>query len=112
MLASNKTLTIDIAVELQTVKSLHSIGALQVESGLSASIFHLWLITGDITVLGAHAEVIRAIHTNADHVTLNDDAYNASRNVTTGTPYQGLVAGLVNAHDALAPAHASSKIFV
>ena len=33
-------------------------------------------------------------HTNAGHVTLNDDAYNAERNIATGNPYKGLVADL------------------
>ena len=31
----------------------------------------------------------------AGHVTLNDTAYNADRNITTGNPYKGLIADLM-----------------
>ncbi len=36
------------------------------------------------------------VHTNAGHVALNDHAYNASRNISTGNPYKDLVAELVS----------------
>jgi intracellular sulfur oxidation DsrE/DsrF family protein len=91
---SNNSLVIDIPVELQKVKSVHSIGALQFEGDLPASIFHLQLITDDIVDWKAQSEVIAVFHTNAGHVTLNDGAYNASRNITTGNPYKNLVADL------------------
>ena len=31
-------------------------------------------------------------HTNAGHVTLNDDSYNADCGIATGNPYEELVA--------------------
>lgn len=95
MIASEKALTIDVPVVLRHVKCVHSIGALQFEGDLPAAIFHLQLITGDIAEWGADSEVITVFHTNAGHVTLNDSAYNAARNVTTGNPYKYLVADLV-----------------
>jgi intracellular sulfur oxidation DsrE/DsrF family protein len=91
---SNNSLVIDIPVELQLVKSVHSIGNLQFEGDLPASLFHLQLITGDIAEWHAQSDVIAVFHTNAGHVTLNDDAYNASRNISTGNPYKNLVADL------------------
>ena len=91
---SNNSLVIDIPVELQLVKSVHSIGDLQFEGDLPASLFHLQLITGDIAEWHAQSDVIAVFHTNAGHVTLNDDAYNAARNISTGNPYKGLVADL------------------
>ena len=94
MSTSPTSLVIDIPVELHQVKSVHSIGALQFEGDLPASIFHLQLITGDISDWKAPSEVIAVFHTNAGHVTLNDRAYNASRNITTGNPYKDLVADL------------------
>lgn len=57
--------------------------------------FHFQLITGDIGDWDAQSEVIAVFHTNAGHVTLNDVAYNAARNIETGNPYKGLVADLV-----------------
>jgi hypothetical protein len=84
---SANSLVIDIPVELQLVKSVHSIGDLQFEGDLPASLFHLQLITGDIAEWRAQSDVIAVFHTNAGHVTLNDDAYNASRKTSRlGTP--------------------------
>jgi intracellular sulfur oxidation DsrE/DsrF family protein len=65
------------------------------EGDLPASIFHLQLIENDIADWNAKSEVIAVFHTNAGHVTLNDSAYNAERNITTGNPYKQLVADLM-----------------
>ena len=86
---------IDIPVTLKEVKTVFSIGALAFEGDLPASIFHLQLIENDIADWKAESEVIAVFHTNAGHVTLNDTAYNADRNITTGNPYKGLVADLM-----------------
>lgn len=96
MLDAQHALVIDIPVTLQTVKSVHSIGSLQFEGDLPASLFHLQLITGDIQAWDAKpSHVIAVFHTNAGHVTLNDRAYNAARNIDTGNPYKGLLADLM-----------------
>lgn len=95
MIHTEKALNIDIPVALKYVKSVHSIGSLQFEGDLPAAIFHLQLITGDIAEWGANSEVITVFHTNAGHVTLNDSAYNSTRNIATGNPYKVLVADLV-----------------
>jgi intracellular sulfur oxidation DsrE/DsrF family protein len=95
MSTSEKPLHIDIPVKLAEVKAAFSIGALMFEGDLPASIFHLQLIENDIASWNAKAQVIAVFHTNAGHVTLNDDAYNAERNIATGNPYKGLVADLM-----------------
>lgn len=87
-------LNIDLPVVLDTVRSVHSIGALQLEGDLPAAIFHLQLILGDIADWNATSEVIAVFHTNAGHVTLNDDAYNTARNIATGNPYRQLLGDL------------------
>ncbi|MGM4921231.1 DsrE family protein [Tardiphaga sp. 813_E8_N1_3] len=92
---TNSALVIDIPVQLPHLKSVHSIGALQFEGDLPASIFHLQLITGDIADWRAEADIVAVFHTNAGHVTLNDGAYNRSRNILTGNPYRDLVADLM-----------------
>ena len=93
---SESPLTIDIPVALQQVKSVHSIGGLAFEGDLPASLFHLQLITGDISDWRAQSEVIAVFHTNAGHVTLHDRSYDAARNIATGNPYRDLVFGLMN----------------
>jgi len=90
-----KRLHIDIPVRLTDVKAVFSISALAFEGDLPASIFHLQLIKGDIADWKAASEVVAVFHTNAGHVTLNDNSYNADRNVATGNPYKKLVADLM-----------------
>ena len=90
-----KPLRIDIPVKLTEVKVAFSVGALMFEGDLPASLFHLQLIENDIVDWNAKAQVIAVFHTNAGHVTLNDDSYNAERNIATGNPYKGLVADLM-----------------
>jgi intracellular sulfur oxidation DsrE/DsrF family protein len=91
VIASEKPLHIDIPVKLADVKMVFSIGALEFEGDLPASIFHMQLIEDDI----ANWEVIAVFHTNAGHVTLHDSAYNADRNIATGNPYKELVINLM-----------------
>jgi intracellular sulfur oxidation DsrE/DsrF family protein len=90
-----KLLHIDIPVKLADVKTVFSIGALAFEGDLPASIFHLQLIENDIGDWNAKSKVIAVFHTNAGHVTLNDRAYNAERNIATGNPYKQLVTDLM-----------------
>jgi intracellular sulfur oxidation DsrE/DsrF family protein len=72
-----------------------SIGTLQFEGDLPASIFHMQLIEDDIANWDAKSEIIAVFHTNAGHVTLHDRAYNADRNIATGNPYRELVSDLM-----------------
>ncbi len=95
MSGSEKLLRIDIPVKLANVKTVYSIGALAFEGDLHASIFHLQLIENDIADWNAKSEVMAVFHTNAGHVTLNDHAYNAERNIATGNPYKELVTDLM-----------------
>jgi len=92
---SEKPLHIDIPVQLAEGKVAFSIAALAFEGDLPASIFHLQLITTDVANWNAKAQVIAVFHTNAGHVTLHDDAYNAERMITTGNPYKELIADLM-----------------
>ena len=95
MTNSEKPLHIDIPVTLPELKAAFSVAALAFEGDLPASIFHLQLITKDVAEWKAKAQVIAVFHTNAGHVTLHDQAYNANRMVSTGNPYKELVADLM-----------------
>lgn len=74
---------------------MFSIGALEFEGDLPASIFHLQLIENDVADWNAKSEIIAVFHTNAGHVTLHDSAYNAERKIATGNPYKELIANLM-----------------
>jgi len=95
MSTPEKALHIDIPVKLSEVKEVYSVGALAVEGDLPAAIFHMQLITNDAADWNAKAQVIAVFHTNAGHVTLDDSAYNADRNIATGNPYKMLLADLM-----------------
>ena len=95
MTTREKPLRIDIPVRLTELRVAFSIAALAFEGDLPASIFHLQLITHDIADWQAKAQVIAVFHTNAGHVTLRDEAYNAERMVATGNPYKQLLAELM-----------------
>lgn len=92
---TDRTLTIDVPVTLAQVRSVHSIGTLELEGDLPAAIFHLQLIVRDIADWRASSEVVAVFHTNAGHVTLDDEAYNLSRKIRTGNPYKQLIADLI-----------------
>ena len=95
MSASIHELHIDVAVNLDEVRIVFSIGSLALEGDLPASIFHMKLILDDIGNWSAKSELVAVFHTTAGHVTLNDTAYNAARNIETGNPYRLLVVDLV-----------------
>ncbi len=110
MSTSEKPLHIDIPVKLSEVKVAFSVPALMFEGDLPASIFHLQLIENDVANWNAKAEVIAVFHTNAGHVTLNDDAYNTERMVATGNPYKKLVADLMKRRVQIELCGATAKI--
>ena len=94
MSAREKPLHIDIPVKLSDVKVVFSIGALQFEGDLPASIFHMQLIENDIAGWNAPSEIVAVFHTNAGHLTLHDTAYNADRSIATGNPSKDLIVDL------------------
>ena len=92
----NSPLHIDIPVKLDDVKVVFSVADLSFEGDLAASLFHLGLITDDIARWAATSEVVVVFHTNAGHVTLDNNAYNADRNIETGNPYKKQVTNLMS----------------
>lgn len=92
---SSKPLHIDCPVILSDVKAVFSIGELSFEGDLPAAIFHLGLVTHDVSEWSATSQVFAIFHTNAGHVTLNDKSYNSDRNIETGNPYKLLLSALI-----------------
>jgi intracellular sulfur oxidation DsrE/DsrF family protein len=91
----NSPLQIDLPVTLRDVKAVFSIASLSFEGDLPAAIFHLRLITNDVSDWEASSDIVAVFHTNAGHATLADEAYNADRGITTGNPYRGLLQDLM-----------------
>src|SRR5215472_7677176 len=82
--------------DIQRVSEMPSEGHDESDSGdRAALIFHLQLIMNDCADWEAKAQVVAVFHTNAGHVTLHDQAYNADRKIATGNPYKQLVTDLM-----------------
>ncbi len=94
MSTSPNPLHLDIPVTLPALRVVFSVPSLTFEGDLPASILHMQLLKTDAEQWNADAEIIAVFHTNAGHVTLNDMAYDAERNVATGNPYRTLIAEL------------------
>jgi intracellular sulfur oxidation DsrE/DsrF family protein len=92
----SNTLHIDIPVVMDQVNAVFSVASLSFEKDLPAALFHMGLIVNDVTDWKAKADIVAVFHTNAGHVTLDDDAYNKERNVFTGNPYRKLVTDLMD----------------
>ena len=90
-----KVIHIDIPVKLAEVKVVFSIASLSFEGDLPASLFHMGLIMNDSADWKVKPQVFAIFHTNAGHVTLHDQAYNADRGIATGNPYKQLVLDLM-----------------
>ena len=90
----NSPLYIDIPVKLDDVKTVFSVASLSFEQDDPAALFHLGLIADDVTEWGATSDIVVVFHTNAGHVTLRDEAYNADRLIENGNPYKDLLKDL------------------
>ena len=95
MSTAEKVIHIDIPVKLAEVKVVFSIASLSFEGDLPAAIFHMGLIMNDSSDWKVKPQVVAVFHTNAGHVTLHDQAYNADRKIATGNPYKQLVLDLM-----------------
>ncbi|UGT91004.1 DsrE family protein [Mycobacterium ostraviense] len=91
----DETLHIDVPVELDEVKVVFSVASLTFEGDMPAVLFHLGIVVADAAAWQASSHVVAVFHTNAGHVTLDDQAYNANRHVSTGNPYKAVLADLI-----------------
>ena len=95
MSTPEKVIHIDIPVKLAEVKVVFSIASLSFEGDLPAALFHMGLIMNDSAAWNVEPQVFAIFHTNAGHVTLQDQAYNADRKIATGNPYKQLLLDLM-----------------
>jgi intracellular sulfur oxidation DsrE/DsrF family protein len=95
-LRSDPHLHIDIPAKLDKEANVaFNIDRLALNGDMPIPLGHLELLVHDYRELHTNGRIIAIFHTDAGHVTLNDRAYNAARHVTTGNPYRGLLASLM-----------------
>ncbi|SON59205.1 Fatty acid oxidation complex subunit alpha [Mycobacterium simulans] len=86
---------IDIPIQLDEVKVAVSVASLSFEGDMPAVLFHAGLVITDAADWQAKSQVVVVFHTNAGHVTLDDEAYSANRHIATGNPDKPVVAALI-----------------
>jgi len=88
-------LRIDVPVELSEVKVVFSVASLTFEGDMPAVLFHAGIVVTDAAAWKVQPDVVVVFHTNAGHVTLDDQTYNTNRHVATGNPYKAVIEGLI-----------------
>ena len=94
MSANEDSLHIDVPVHLDEVKVAFSVASLTFEGDMPAVLFHAGILVTDAAAWDLAPDLVIVFHTNAGHVTLDDEPYNADRFVTTGNPYKSVVTDL------------------
>lgn len=95
MSGSGESLHIDVPVELDEVKVVFSVASLTFEGDMPAVLFHAGIVVSDAADWKVKPDIVVVFHTNAGHVTLDDQTYNANRHVATGNPYKAVIEGLI-----------------
>ncbi len=95
MSGSEGSLNIDIPVELDETKVVFSVASLTFEGDMPAVLFHVGIVVADATAWSVQPDVVTVFHTNAGHVTLDDQSYNTNRHVATGNPYKPVIVDLI-----------------
>ncbi|MBZ0091410.1 MAG: DsrE family protein [Sulfuricellaceae bacterium] len=92
--SADHAITIDIPVALKEVKVVFNMDHVALAGDLPVGMKYMDLLSKKIKMDKASGKIIGVFHGAAAYMTLNDQAYNANRHVTTGNPYKHLIAGL------------------
>lgn len=92
---SGHGIQIDIPVKLEKAKVVFNIDHLAFSGDMPVGIKYMHLLAKRIKEVGTKGQIIGVFHGDASYMTLNDKAYNAYRNISTGNPYKGLIAELL-----------------
>lgn len=93
---SDQTLHIDIPVKLEKANVVFNIDHLANMGDMPYPILHLGILDDNFKEWNVKGQIIAIFHSDAGYVTLNDKAYNTSRNVTTGNPFKAVLVNLMN----------------
>ncbi len=86
---------IEISVVLDKANVVFNMDHLAFAGDLPIGINYMHLLANRFKEQGTKGQIIGIFHSDAAYMTLNDKAYNAYRNVSTGNPYKGLIAELI-----------------
>jgi len=91
----DRMIHVDILVVLKNANVIFNMDHLAFAGDLPVGINYMHLLANRFKELGTKGQIIGVFHGDAAYMTLNDKAYNAYRNVSTGNPYKGLIAELI-----------------
>jgi len=91
----DRMIHVDIPVVLKNANVIFNMDHLAFAGDLPVGINYMHLLANRFKELGTKGQIIGVFHGDAAYMTLNDKAYNAYRNVSTGNPYKGLIAELI-----------------
>lgn len=93
--ANAQGLRIDVPTKLEKANVVVDFGHVVFGGDEPFALGDIHLLSNDLREWNATGQVIVIFHGDAAYLILNDETYNATRRVTTGNPYKGLLNGLM-----------------
>lgn len=88
-------ITIDVPVTLKAANVVFNMDHVALNGDMPIGMKYMELLNEKMKADKATGKIIGIFHGPAAYMTLNDQAYNANRKVSTGNPYKGLIEGLL-----------------
>ena len=92
---SEYAIHIDIAVGLEKANVVFNLDHLAFAGDMPVGINYMRLLANRFREMNTKGQIVGVFHGDAAYMTLNDEAYDAYRQVKTGNPYKNLIAELV-----------------
>lgn len=92
---SEYAIHIDIAVALEKANVVFNLDHLAFAGDMPVGINYMRLLANRFREMNTKGQIVGVFHGDAAYMTLNDEAYDAYRQVKTGNPYKNLIAELV-----------------
>src|SRR5450756_748039 len=88
-------IVVGIPVVLEKANVVFNMDHLSFAGDVPVGINYMRLLTNRFREMNTKGQIVGVFHGDAAYMTLNDEAYNAYRKVTTGNPYKELIAELI-----------------
>ena len=93
--AAISKINVDIPVTLKEAKVVFNMDHVALAGDMPIGMKYMELLHKKMQAEKTSGQIIGVFHGPAAYMTLNDQAYNEYRKVSTGNPYKGLVEGLI-----------------
>ena len=93
--SADSQITIDVPVKLKHADVVFNMDHLAFAGDMPIGMKYMELLHKKLQMDKTTGKIIGVFHGPAAYLTLNDEAYNANRKVTTGNPYKGVIEKLI-----------------